>query len=1333
MVDPVSEGKGKGFLEERMIKVKKVEEIQKSAVNQGIEIASGSNEMLKLLERSGKRDYANNEEMKKNSVMSVEKEDGISIPTNDQSAKSDRIGGEPTRSFVSTWQKVQHIKVNFNSNSTKLSEDGMAVKLNPVKEMANAQILKKSLVIKVLGQNIPFSVCSQELRRQWNIVGGFHMTLLRNIWILYSFTSIEFMEEILNGGPWYIGNHIIGMDRWTTSSTDSLKGVSSPCDRVGQHKNICPELANIQSKKPVVDESVENQKLRSELVREDFKIQSKEEYGPWIHVKFKTNRYRNNVRNGEMLGPSKQIYKLVEKVEQNMAESKGRIGSLTENIQGKSANQEEVNVTTTSHRLAVSENYNGKVKLSKELRSLGLVEADQRKRGARKREASLYLREFVKDNDCFFVGLTETKMSCLERQDIDSIIGVDWDYCFQPLVGLSEVSSQLILGNLNINNLGNWKVATVYGGKDVQIYRNLWHSLEVNMQDDNTILIGGDFNCILSKEDKKGGKRFQFSCGPKEMKVFLTNNDLHDNDYVGPRFTWCNNKEGNSRIWERLDRCFINSIALQRIPMAKVRHLSRVSSDHSPIVLNLVEKQNQKSKFIIFKDSWKSFPAAWHIAIKAWRKSDYGSSAEILQRKLKRTLKALYFSNKNKCKDLNLLKEKLKEDIQKLQLEEEVCSENFPADRLNLLRSKISHLVEPKSKNQMASRWGQEFQLLGWPSIPRNLQISDKEADLLKTEFTKEELIKAVFTQVKLDMEQAYDNMSWDALEHMLQMVGMPVKIIGLIMEFVKGARFSFIINGKASKWITAANGFCQVKELHYLGVQLLLRKPMRADFQFLIDNKGGSNLHSAVDRSGPLKARLTWRLIQEPESLLSHVVIAKHGNDVWNIKNKRNTSVTWKVLNEGARYLKPLLRWRIANGRSIDVVKDVWLLDKSFSEWPLMADCLGLEGLKLNHFIDSNGSWKEELLCYFNEDLITLIIQIKIEREILEDFMEEIHSLSGKTITARAYEAHCSSKQDYEAVSARVEVFWWRVSRGVIPTNEFLKFRRIYNDDRCIRGCGEVENLLHITTGCRHLQEELKKIQEWGIFVPVFNSMEDYLCELKRLSMTAPNVVILYYNVVYWNWKNRNEVAHGKQANTVTATVENVLSTAYLSSHPLIASWGANLPREFQTFWHPPPQEWIKINVDAALLSSYNTGIGGCFRDDKGRLLIAFGENRTHWDIANLELAAVSSIRKYLQPWMVECKKLIIEGYNINVIKFIQDSLNKAKWQSYNRIDDSLLFLADFNKLIFNIIHRNGNKVADMCATMALDNNFCFDSFSFSNIPSSLGYLLKKECEHLL
>ncbi|XP_020676925.1 uncharacterized protein LOC110095645 [Dendrobium catenatum] len=319
----------------------------------------------------------------------------------------------------------------------------------------------------------------------------------------------------------------------------------------------------------------------------------------------------------------------------------------------------------------------GKIKLSKELRSLGPMEADQRKRrgkkksskmiggsfpyyylmaslilwncrGIRKREASLYLREIVNEYEGFFIGLTKTKLYSLDRCDINMIIGNDWDYFHHPVNSTSggilvmwkralasfdvtEHSSQLIMGTHNSNNLGKWNIATVYGGRDVQTCRKLWQDLEGCLIGDNPAIIGGDFNCILSKEDKKGGKRFHFSKGPKEMKMFLTNNDFHDIGFVGPNFTWRNNKEGNSRIWERLDRCFLNSSALHKIPMAKVCHLSRVASDHAPISLNMVEPQILKSKFIRFGDTWKSYPATWNIVLKAWKKADFGSNAEVLQ------------------------------------------------------------------------------------------------------------------------------------------------------------------------------------------------------------------------------------------------------------------------------------------------------------------------------------------------------------------------------------------------------------------------------------------------------------------------------------------------------------------------------------------------------------------------------------------------------------------------------------------------------------------------------------------------------------------------------
>ncbi|KAI0524481.1 hypothetical protein KFK09_003851 [Dendrobium nobile] len=290
----------------------------------------------------------------------------------------------------------------------------------------------------------------------------------------------------------------------------------------------------------------------------------------------------------------------------------------------------------------------------------------------------------------------ETKLSSIDRREIDHLIGKDWDCWHHPAVGTSggilvlwnrllvsfdvkETSSQVIVGNLLIPNLGIWKVATVYGSRCCGERSNLWKHLEKCMENSFPAIIGGDFNCILNKEEKRRGKRFLFSKGPKEMKDFMMNSNFHDIAYIRPRFTWCNNKEGTSQIWERLDRCLLNSFAIQKLPLAAIRYLARVASDHSPIVLKLDASVRFKSKVIKFEDTWRSYPACKSIVYHSLKKKDYGDENMILQRKTSRTLRALFFWNKNKCKDLNSLKEKLKGEILELQ-NKEALGENWSAE-----------------------------------------------------------------------------------------------------------------------------------------------------------------------------------------------------------------------------------------------------------------------------------------------------------------------------------------------------------------------------------------------------------------------------------------------------------------------------------------------------------------------------------------------------------------------------------------------------------------------------------------------------------------------------
>ncbi|XP_020705175.1 uncharacterized protein LOC110116068 [Dendrobium catenatum] len=630
------------------------------------------------------------------------------------------------------------------------------------------------------------------------------------------------MEEVLSGGPWYIGGHIVGLDRWSPSfSPLSLKGLTAPvwirfpllslhcwdevniakiASRVGtpmfldgnslnwskkEFARVCVRV-DLESKLPSriwVDgiggrffQKVEYEKLSSfcfhcarighlkadfsDLVfksaehNEDLNDKAnqsishnnvQENYGPWIHIKFKKRSNfkanqmgqnfkekqfitRNNIpdnikdptvintlhiNNDKTLKVNSSadniclsnsfnvlVGKELNQIADNVADIPDPVGiidkpaSLDEMGDLSSLVLKASQVSPHKHVTHVDAEDNPIV-LSSELKTskihLNLVPKNCR--GVKKKETALYLKEIVKDNAVFFIGLAETKLSLIDRKMAVGLAGGILVLWRNSLVSFTVTahSSQVVFGVLKTPMNVNWNVATVYGNKELQVHRDLWRILEQLMTEELPIIVGGDFNCLLSRADKRGGNRFCLSKGIKEMRLFMANQDLHDLNVVGPRYTWCNNKQGNARILERLDHFLLNSAALLLVPTATVKHLARVSSDQCPLVFKIDDKQHTKAKNFRFEHTWKSYPATRKIVADAWGRHDFGEEADILNRKIKRTLKSLFFWNKNKCKKLDLLKEDLKNDILNLQLLEE-AEGGLSTENLALLRGKVKEL-----------------------------------------------------------------------------------------------------------------------------------------------------------------------------------------------------------------------------------------------------------------------------------------------------------------------------------------------------------------------------------------------------------------------------------------------------------------------------------------------------------------------------------------------------------------------------------------------------------------------------------------------------------------
>lgn len=129
------------------------------------------------------------------------------------------------------------------------------------------------------------------------------------------------------------------------------------------------------------------------------------------------------------------------------------------------------------------------------------------------------------------------------------------------------------------NGLLSW-VTAVYASPVPNVRRFLWNYLGQLVKSIKAPwLVGGDFNSILYTSERRGGSTY--STGVCSLfNNWLYSNRLYDLQYKGPHFTW---SRGN--LSKRLDRAVCNEDWLTKYADSSVLHLSKIGSDHRPILV----------------------------------------------------------------------------------------------------------------------------------------------------------------------------------------------------------------------------------------------------------------------------------------------------------------------------------------------------------------------------------------------------------------------------------------------------------------------------------------------------------------------------------------------------------------------------------------------------------------------------------------------------------------------------------------------------------------------------------------------------------------------------
>ncbi|XP_060202481.1 uncharacterized protein LOC132630915 [Lycium barbarum] len=203
-------------------------------------------------------------------------------------------------------------------------------------------------------------------------------------------------------------------------------------------------------------------------------------------------------------------------------------------------------------------------------------------------------------------------------------------------------TEQSITVKLNFQDFNKDMVVTMVYAKCSKVERlQLWDSLYLlttNMT--SPWLVGGDFNVIMNEEEKIGG----LPVLPQEYEDFafcLNSCELHEMPFKGSPFTWWNGRAANDCIFKRLDRIVHNDTFQNWFGQLEVQYLSRIGSDHAPLLVSCGDQVQMFVKPFRFLKFWVEHDSFLDLVKQQWETTltyDVFLSFKLKRKKLKTAL-----------------------------------------------------------------------------------------------------------------------------------------------------------------------------------------------------------------------------------------------------------------------------------------------------------------------------------------------------------------------------------------------------------------------------------------------------------------------------------------------------------------------------------------------------------------------------------------------------------------------------------------------------------------------------------------------------------------------
>ncbi|XP_074316598.1 uncharacterized protein LOC141652882 [Silene latifolia] len=165
-----------------------------------------------------------------------------------------------------------------------------------------------------------------------------------------------------------------------------------------------------------------------------------------------------------------------------------------------------------------------------------------------------------------------------------------------------------------------------------------------------TWAIGGDFNCVLTEDERVGGSFSRQDA--EDFRQCLHQCEVIDSPAMGALYTWNNKQCPTDRVYSRLDRFLVSQDWLNEFPLLYAHFLPEGTFDHTPCVVQANLTDEKRARPFKYFNMWSLAPNFKEIVQAGWNCMQTGTKMYELAKKLKNLKQGLKQLNKNRFADI---------------------------------------------------------------------------------------------------------------------------------------------------------------------------------------------------------------------------------------------------------------------------------------------------------------------------------------------------------------------------------------------------------------------------------------------------------------------------------------------------------------------------------------------------------------------------------------------------------------------------------------------------------------------------------------------------------